>query len=880
MRGEIITGNPLDRPSTGTKKVSNPPKSTRHSPPPSAERPTITVRSKDLERPSLPKELVSSEDFPSQLTPGIPPPKPPHQKLQNSQSNSSTLSETFTTSMAHVSSAGPSAENDSILEDFSDRVRHLYKLFHLSAEAVCPLTTTSVPHLLKAACWWFLKGRSSLDVAVNDRSSTAEGHRTSYFLRQQGHIDLAKSLWLVKEVTLQRLQLIDNHERDSRALIASADTFGDRQRDHALQRCGLLLSNIEKLTVSMKRNNCFPPSKEDALLPQGLDTSIWIQYPLSSVETNFLLPSLGPESAMSMEFEEDLPLGDTLKSFNYTRLFVDFIPSVDGNPSVPRYPCILFVQRRSEEQSLYLRISSQNHMIDFSLQLSKTRSPSWDDVQWDAKTTSLLIRLPNDVRGRIECSSRDYMLLQTAYDQNTKILANMRPRAGERITLDITTKELQYVDRVANRHRFPSGAISDCQIRIFEKIPKEPPETEASTSQTDLRLAIITTTEHRNLSGVSYDMSDNELIQYDFVRSDSGFPALLLRFGVQEYNTRMIVVFKDDEQRSALHQCVIRGSYKGIEKMVVPLKDLLISPISPSWTPESTTSLQEFHWTILRVTEKEIEGGRSVVEERATSDIHLRIIAEAINGSLACRLDFARGEIGLRVKSLSSVEELSILSRSKLYVAVSESRVPKTTSQALTDFLETISGSQTIHSYRFFNLTDLHTFQQALTGYVVKFDNTVTSFAIARRRLVVHKKWEALLARVQLLVCEESIKLAAFFDDFKHGVCMNIDLHPTDVFESYNKGENFYVRLVDARFELPKMRSESGGSQADGFLVLSPKNGPAEHDDVTINFDSAPGMFLQTSFSENERANVISKTVISLLKLYPPQSKLYRDLVL
>lgn len=68
---------------------------------------------------------------------------------------------------------------------------------------------------------------------------------------------------------------------------------------------------------------------------------------------------------------------------------------------------------------------------------------------------------------------------------------------------------------------------------------------------------------------------------------------------------------------------------------------------------------------------------------------------------------------------------------------------------------------------------------------------------------------------------------------------MNFALKSTDVFVSHSKSGTYYVRIVDAKFALPK----SGDDPNKDFVCLDIPQYPGEHDDITIGFDVEAGMF-------------------------------------
>lgn len=128
-----------------------------------------------------------------------------------------------------------------------------------------------------------------------------------------------------------------------------------------------------------------------------------------------------------------------------------------------------------------------------------------------------------------------------------------------------------------------------------------------------------------------------------------------------------------------------------------------------------------------------------------------------------------------------------------------------------------------------------------MTGFRVVYDSIAPTFAIARRRMVVpiHKKWEASGVRLQLVAQNKTLQLIAFFgSDFSHGRCMNFLLRGTDNYESSTRSGKLTVRIVDAKFSLPKKSEE----QASSFVCLDTLEYASEHDDITIGFENEQGM--------------------------------------
>src|SRR5450432_2714588 len=94
-----------------------------------------------------------------------------------------------------------------ILDEFSNRVQHFFKLFQLSAESVMPLSTSTLEALVRAASWWFLRGRANIESLARVRPSSPEGQQTYSISKQQAHADVAKSLWIIRDVITERADM-------------------------------------------------------------------------------------------------------------------------------------------------------------------------------------------------------------------------------------------------------------------------------------------------------------------------------------------------------------------------------------------------------------------------------------------------------------------------------------------------------------------------------------------------------------------------------------------------------------------------------------------------------------------------------------------------
>ena len=161
---------------------------------------------------------------------------------------------------------------------------------------------------------------------------------------------------------------------------------------------------------------------------------------------------------------------------------------------------------------------------------------------------------------------------------------------------------------------------------------------------------------------------------------------------------------------------------------------------------------------------------------------------------------------------------------------------------SLSHMLHSISTSPSVRTYHFRSLLDLHCFQAMVTGFHVLYDGLASTFSISRPHLIaLHKRWEANAPRLQVIQRDKTVQLVAFFKDVSHGACMNFVLKGTDSFEIFSRSGLSFLRIVDAKFALPKGETDP----ARDFVCLDMPEYPGEHDDIIIGFDSQEGEHLK-----------------------------------
>ncbi|KAI1361259.1 hypothetical protein F5Y08DRAFT_342855 [Xylaria arbuscula] len=804
--------------------------------------PIHTEQLPDFNNPSSrrsPDELKIVTDYPNESPPSA------YLSSVHSTSDASFRATPITQNPASRSFVSPSVERskslhdvvvaagDDAFETFTARTNHLYELFRLYAEQQKPLDTARPEDVSRASLWWFLKGRTSLENVIRNRPKDPEETR-HLIARYQAYTDLAKGYWLL-EVALPEIA--------AGKYSPSGGELGEVRQ--------ILISNLRKLAVSMKRNGFLPP--DEPFLPQTMDKSIWIEYPSLSQDIIALLNgkwgsmlAATQQPARSMEALEALPIGDTNKYFMYTRVNADVYLMEQGIESSQTYfPCMLSVVRSPDEANLNFVIASQNGSVSLRIQADKKAGPSWHNVKWRPDADSIEIKMPRGFLLAIQCTQQDFKVLWGIFDFSNKVQGYLYPRQDEAMVHSVTLKGFHYFDANPQGRAFPKEAVGQCQIALFEKLLKENSPTGPRTFHRGFRLAVVTGPKTRTLSGVSHTFPPQFPVKFAMLRGEQRSPLLQLEFNSNQERGRMVMSFPDEQEREKLLR-LISGSYIHHDEEVVtdvPLQGMSISEGVADFKG-GLAATQRLPWQRARIMNDRFAGEvpQTVLAEKLRIEIDsVDKTGVGIVSTITDRVNVAPGELRLRLGT-KDILTLQVLRQRQLDLTISllDTAVPKDCTREFISLQNSIQSNQTVRTYRFPSFKDLHAFQLGLTGYSVLFDGIATSLNISRRMMVVpiHKKWEAGTTRIQVVQQEGTIQLLAFFEDWHHGQCMGFVLKGTDVFECFSRSGKAGLKLADAKFPLPKV-PDDGSPKTDemAFLCLDMPDFAGEHDDITVIFD-------------------------------------------
>ncbi|KAH6651102.1 hypothetical protein F5144DRAFT_74000 [Chaetomium tenue] len=722
------------------------------------------------------------------------------------------------------------AASDDAMNAFVTRTRHLFELFRLHGESVRSLASSTPPEMARAALWWFLIGRTALEVAIRDRPSTPESQMKNDMAKQQAYADLAKSYWLLEEAMPE--------------VVNSGRSPVDKEAEGVRTT---IVSSLRKLAVSMKRNGFLPP--EEAFLPQTVDRTIWLDYPPLSQDITSLL--CGSSSALAqshassgMTILEALPLADTATTFCFARFQVDAFLMEQGRESRRLYlPCFLSTVRPQTQPDILFILASQNGAVQLRISGNKNTGPCWEEVRWRPENCNLEVKLPRGFLLLVQCTQQAYSTLRSMYEFSAKVHSSLYPRQDESCLFRSTLRAFQYFDNDPQARQFPKDSTLNCEIALFERLFREGAATGPRTYHKGYRIAVVTGPRTKTLSGVNQMYLPQTPIQFGFLRSEANDPALSLKFENGRFKGNMVLSFADEAERLRMHSLLIGTALDRGESVSgeAPLQGVWFSERYGDASNKGLQALSALAWNKVRVINYDDDGERPscVLADR------LRVVYEFKEGTLTDRINVAPGELKLRL----DVQNPSCLMvfrqpQTDITLAVTEANSSRNLSGGLSQALESVKQSATIRTFMFPNIKELHAFETAITGFKVLFDGTAAAFAISRRRMVVpiHKKWEAGATRIQVVQQDGVSQLLAFFEDFSHGQCMGFHLKGTDVFESFNRSGKAGLKIDDAKFPLPKTLApdaDSAQQAADAaFLCLDLPELPGEHDDISILFDN------------------------------------------
>ncbi|KAL8989846.1 MAG: hypothetical protein Q9177_001361, partial [Variospora cf. flavescens] len=740
---------------------------------------------------------------------------------------------------------------DDAYMDFATRVQSFRNVFLLRLDA---RKEPTLQQWVTAATWWFFKGRSGLENSVRSepKHATTTITNTDYLPHElkQAYVDLAKSWWIVAEMTPTRYPEVKRLEsRGPLPISIIMQTFIDATAAELIQMHLLIISNLRSLTLSMKRNGRLPPT---GLELQGLDTRVFIAYSLLSPSAARLmsLEMMGVVAGNEHRGTKNyfpMPIKDTERHFNYGRMFVEVILDHGKTADTVTLPCLLSILRDKKDREITLAVASQDWQVHLIIQPEGNSALTWRDAQFDTKYRCIRLDLRADFQPRIQLTERDFRTVWGIHDYIRGVQKQSRGSKNETLVFEKVLRSFQYYEPAKAEPQFPTQLMEGCRLRLFECFQIITEGAGDRKMHDGYRLMVVTPPTVKTLSSVSFDVGKQVPIVFSYLRDEQGAPAMLLKMSKSSRDSSMVMGFEEQADRERLYS-LLNGTRLADDEWssgVLSLKGYSVSTSQgheDGLGNEAAGLVDRLDWTRLQV-----------LSQRAQQDGYgatmLRICAECDMGSFADRLNLGICESHFHERALLLMcttgpgelqMRLDFDARNRIMFARSPQRdmtmcfadntLSKELYESVRQKLDEIARSRSIRSFEFGALKDLHHFQALTTGFAVLFDGFAKSFAISRRRMVVplYKRWEASATRLQVVRREKIVQLVAFFQEFSHGSCMNFVLKSTDVFQSFSRSGTPYICLVDAKFALPKEQSDPDHE----FVCLGMPEYPAQHDFV------------------------------------------------
>ncbi|CAI6334709.1 unnamed protein product [Periconia digitata] len=807
--------------------------------PPQFERGTVTTSTPQTER-------QPQHQLPPQLQPQAPvsapaPPKP-----------SGMLARSDTKMQANVA-----------YKDFAARIEHMRGVFELTAQLNGQIYSHAPMEWVRVAIWWFLKGRSGMEVQIRSRPKTAEPQPERL---TQPHVDLAKAWWVLNEV-LQEHPALGRYAGQSADMQArSAREQGDNSSADTYEARDAIISSMKLLLGSMQRNNSMPPTQA---LMQGQHQDLWEMYPNFAPDVASVLSGTAGKSILAsgsqyINAAMYIPISDTKSDFTYFRMFVNTSLSTDDpNNDRQPLPAVITVFRSREDFKVKIVICSQTELINLVVGPNPDAGPTWRDVHWRSKGQGFSVQLRHGYVLNVDTAESDFRALWSIVDHTNRIETHIRERNDERLSSKIILREAAYKDP-ANPGAFPPDRVRPCKLYVFEKFDVSSEGTGKRKLHRGYRVVLVTHPMNRTVSFANHEFgTTQDPLKFSYATEPDQAPAMTFRIREEMADNKskvcsMHLVFNDPKERNHIFG-LLTSMNIGAGEMVfaqVPLKSFTIesADAADGFSQGWKEVLKRLQWVEAKTYNQDpeeagLESAPTVMSES------LRILCRHSAGVFSDRMNLDTGELLVRLPT-DGAAELTLLREPQhdMAVAIDFTRSEQDVPEALAEMLRTLMRTSTIRRLAFNSFGDLHAFQFAVTGFKVIFDGMASTFSISRRRMVVpiYKQWTANQIRIQIVEQDNIIQLLAFFENFSHADAMNFQLRVTDTYEKSDKGGKPSLRMVDCKFALPveERRGEGKMGKEEGrltgwagtkrrFVCLDQIEYPGEHDDVLIGFDSA-----------------------------------------
>lgn len=450
---------------------------------------------------------------------------------------------------------------DTAFSDFKAFVARYSSLFRLSAESVKPLMETSLAEWVRAAVWWFLRGKKRLETYARSRpSSTGSVRRTTAGGAKQAVIDLGKALWINENIIPHHAEVTRYGAMSIDALLAVVSTTGDKQMVDLLSLHQAVINHSRSLAMSIKRNNILATVEREEASADQVDTTMWMRYPFYTPDVSAVLSGAATRSMLidkvgkGTTITHMMPLGDTPRYFTYGTMFVNASVSSAEDDSNDQFlmPCALSIIRERADWYVYAAISSQNELVNIMIQPDRKQGPTWDDVDWHVRSQSMTVKLPRGLELDVVFQEDDFRMIWNIVKYTRKAEASLEPEDGESQVFESTLKVFHYMDPGTPK-AFPSDPLERCRIRLFERTITVTEGTGTRTMHQGFRLTVLTSPKVKTLSHVRHILGFGAPVVFGLLRGEDSAPAMMLKVKEDGRTRSMLMTFYEVSERTKMH---------------------------------------------------------------------------------------------------------------------------------------------------------------------------------------------------------------------------------------------------------------------------------------------------------------------------------------
>lgn len=532
------------------------------------------------------------------------------------------------------------------LDEFDDRVRKTYDVFRLDVSTHRDIMEVSFSQWIRTSAWWFLKGRAEIENAVRGGQQRLQGLDPTHDVDMikglmQAFANLAKAWWIIRDITPNHPDVMPFGKVSMSSKVAIIQSFGDQDLAALVEIHVGLVANMRALTMSMKRNKTLPPQSFEI---QGFLFHVLIEYPLLPSKVAHLASNLVQASSNDSSFFP-LLLGDTKRHFSFGRMFVQScLRSRRNHPDdLLCMPCIISILRERTHWDLRATITSQDGQINFIIQTdqSQVTNMTWKDVHWDVPAHTMWLTLSEDLDLHVQFSEKDFKTLWGICDYNQKTWKDFGGHKDEKIVFDCSPREFERLERGTEPDAFPSGSVSDCEIRVFERRFTRDEGTGQRAIYHSIRLMVLTPPSIKSLGSTSFSLAAGVPTLVALYRHEKG-PALTIKIPI---HGKVLLGFHNMEKlemfRSSINGTLMRQDE--YSPAPLPLRGLNVttSVVNHDQSNQHARSISDLRWRQLRIINRGPPGYGNDSLSTVRSE-NLRIVSDCDLGSFVDHVNLGR----------------------------------------------------------------------------------------------------------------------------------------------------------------------------------------------------------------------------------------------